>query len=382
MLYDEFYCGDRHFECTVAEPYGIVGASACKYPIMETEMARTRIAIIGLGMAVEPHARSLIDLSDRVEVVCGYSRTEARREAFTGKYDMPVSDNLRAIFADASVDAVMILTPPNSHCELVERAAEAGKHILLEKPLDISTGHAEKVVEAAERAGVKLGVVLQHRFRPTSEALGELLAQNRLGEMVGVSGRLYNWRPQSYYDVPGRGTRTRDGGGVLLTQGIHTLDLLVSLTGLPHEVFAYATTSPVHRMETEDIVAGVLRYSCGAMGTVTATTCAFPGFADRIDIIGTRGTAILDGPALTVKFHDGTEFFTSDSGPGGGAGADPMAFAHDHHRAVLADFLDSIDADREPRVSGRAVLKAHDFIDALLHSAETGTIGKVKRREI
>ncbi|UXN66720.1 Gfo/Idh/MocA family oxidoreductase (plasmid) [Phyllobacterium sp. A18/5-2] len=344
-------------------------------------MARTRIAIIGLGMAVEPHAGSLIDLSERVEVVCGYSRTQARREAFALKYAMPVSDNLNAIFADASIDAVMILTPPNSHRELVERAAETGKHVLLEKPLDISTPHAEKLVEAAERAGVKLAVVLQHRFRPTSQALAALLAHSRLGEMVGVSARLYNWRPQSYYDVPGRGTRARDGGGVLLTQGIHTIDLLLSLTGLPHEVFAYATTSPVHRMETEDMVVCALRYPCGAMGTVTATTCAFPGFADRIDLIGTLGTAILDGPTLTAKFHDGTELVASDSGPGGGAGADPMAFPHDHHRAVLADFLDSIDADRAPRVCGRTALKAHDFIDALLHSAEKGIIAKVKTRE-
>ncbi|MCV9967104.1 Gfo/Idh/MocA family oxidoreductase [Pararhizobium sp. BT-229] len=343
-------------------------------------MGRTRIAIIGLGMAVEPHAKSLIDLGDRLEVVCGYSRTEARRAAFAGKYRLPVSGNLDAIFTDPSIDAMMILTPPNSHGELVARAAGAGKHILLEKPLDVSTAHAETLVDAAERAGVKLGVVLQHRFRPAAEALAGLLAQNRLGEMIGVSARLYNWRPQSYYDAPGRGTRARDGGGVLLTQGIHTLDLLLSLTGLPDEVFAYATTSPIHRMETEDMVAGVLRYPGGAMGTVSATTCAFPGFPDRIDIICTRGTAVLDGPTLTAKFHDGTEFETADGGPGGGAGADPMAFPHDHHRAVLADFLDAIEADREPRASGREALKAHDFIDALLHSAETGAAVTVKRR--
>jgi UDP-N-acetyl-2-amino-2-deoxyglucuronate dehydrogenase len=340
-------------------------------------MAKMRIAVIGLGMASAPHAKSLADLAGRVEVAHAYSPTEARRAAFCEQFGFPVSGDLDAIFADNTVDAVMLLTPPNTHLDLVRRAANAGKHILLEKPLEIGIERAEELVAAAERAGVTLGVVLQHRFKPARVALARLLAEGSLGEMVGASARTYNWRPQSYYDQPGRGTKARDGGGVLLTQAIHTLDLLISLAGLPEEVCAYATTSPVHRMETEDIVAGGLRYANGAIGTVSATTCAYPGFADQIDIIGTKGTAVIEGTALKAAFHDGTALAIGvEAGPGG-AGADPMAFSHADHRAVLTDFLDAVESGREPKVSGREALRVHRMIEALLRSAESGRAEKV-----
>ena len=335
-------------------------------------MTKTRIAVIGLGMAVAPHAKSLTDLSDRVEVAACYSPTEARRRAFADTYGLPVGDDLDAILADRTIDAVMILTPPNTHLDLVRRAAEAGKHVLLEKPLEISFQRSAELVETAERAGIKLGVVLQHRFRPVGVALRRLIEEGRLGTIVSASARLMNWRPQSYYDQPGRGTLARDGGGVLLTQGIHTLDLLISLAGAPAQVFSYAVTSPVHRMETEDIAAAAARWENGAVGTIMATTSAYPGLPDSIDIIGTEGTATLAGTALAARFHDGTAVDLTDDAEGGGTGADPMAFPHHHHRAVLADFLDAIERDREPAVSGREALKVHGLIAATLRSSESG----------
>jgi predicted dehydrogenase len=330
-----------------------------------------RIAIIGLGMASAPHAQSLIDLQERLEVACAYSPTASRRAAFAETWKLPVTDDLDGLFEDPAIDAVLILTPPNSHLELVQRAAEAGKHILLEKPLDISIERATALVEIAEAKGVKLGTVLQHRFRPISLALLQLVADGRLGELVGASAKLSNWRPQSYYDQPGRGTRARDGGGVLLTQGIHTLDLLISVAGLPVEATAYATTTPVHRMETEDLVAGAVRFA-SALGTVSATTCAYPGIPDTIEIIGTKGTARIEGARLFANLHDSTTIELDDGQLGGGAGADPMAFSHAHHRAVIEDFIDSVEQDRQPRVSGREALKVHRLIEALLRSAETG----------
>lgn len=340
-------------------------------------MAKTRMAIVGLGMASAPHAQSLKDLADRVEVAAAFSPSEERRRAFGEKYGFPIADGIDAIFSDASIDAVMLLTPPSTHLDLVRRAAAAGKHVLLEKPLEISLERSNALVEAAEKAGIRLGIVLQHRFRPVSTKLAEIVQSGRLGEIVGASARLANWRPQSYYDQPGRGTKARDGGGVLLTQGIHTLDLLISLAGLPSEVIAFATTTPVHRMETEDMAAAALRFANGALGTVNATTCAYPGFADSIEVIGTNGTARIEDATLDVRFHDGSEFRHDDDALGGGAGADPMAFSHEHHRAVLSDFLNALETGGEPKVSGREALKVHRLIEALLRSAETGGCEKV-----
>ncbi|APG88449.1 gluconokinase / oxidoreductase domain (plasmid) [Sinorhizobium americanum CCGM7] len=334
-------------------------------------MARTRIGLIGLGMAAAPHAKSLLDLQERVEVAAAYSPTRARREAFAQTYGFPTCDDAETIFADPPIAAVMVLTPPNTHLDLVRRAAAAKKHVLLEKPLEITPERAKALVELAEQAGIKLGIVLQHRFRPVSEALAELIEEGRLGEIVSASARLHNWRPQSYYDQPGRGTRARDGGGVLLTQAIHTLDLLISVAGLPEEVRAFAATSKVHRMETEDLAMAGIRYANGAIGTVSATTCAYPGFPDEIDVIGTRGMARLGGRSLTVSWHDGTELTIEDEAAGG-AGADPMAFPHHHHRAVLADFLDAIEIGREPRVNGREALRVHRLIEAILMAGESG----------
>ena len=218
-------------------------------------MTRHRIAMIGLGMAVSPHAKSLLDLQDRVEVAYAFSRSEARRRAFAERFDFPVTGDLDRIVDDAAVDAVMILTPPNTHLELVERFAAAGKHILLEKPLERSTERALRLVEAAEGAGVQLGVVFQHRFREASEHLRQLLRQRALGELAVINVSCPWWRAQSYYDEPGRGTLARDGGGVLITQAIHTLDLTLSLAGPVAEVAAITGTTGLHRMEREDFAA-------------------------------------------------------------------------------------------------------------------------------
>jgi UDP-N-acetyl-2-amino-2-deoxyglucuronate dehydrogenase len=330
--------------------------------------SKQRVALIGLGMAVTPHARALRDLSDRVEVVHAYSPTAARREAFGQNFDFPLTGRFETILEDRSVEAVLILTPPNTHLDLVGRCAAAGKHILLEKPVEITTERAEALVAATRVAGVRLGIVLQNRYRPACLALKAVLDQGRLGRLVGVSAATNNWRPQSYYDQPGRGTRARDGGGVLLTQAIHTLDLMLSFAGVPREVIGFAATSPIHRMETEDIAVAAIRYASGAIGTVSATTCAFPGLPERIELIGEAGVAVLDGTLLKVAFHSGEVLEAGDATAGGGTGADPMAFPHAYHQALISDFLDAIRDGRDPAISGEEALKVHRFIDTLLAS--------------
>jgi predicted dehydrogenase len=336
-----------------------------------------RVGIIGLGMAVTPHAKSLVDLADRVTVAGAFARSQFRRDSFAGRFPFPVVGSIDAILADPTINAVLILTPPDTHLELVRRCAEAGKHVLLEKPLEVTTDRAEQLVAACEQAGVTLGLVLQHRFRPSALRFTAMQREGQIGTLTGASASIRLWRPQSYYDEPGRGTLSRDGGGVLITQGIHTLDLLQSIAGPVAEVAAFATTTTIHRMETEDLACAAVRFCSGAMGTVEATTAAFPGFPERIELIGSAATASLAGVDLLVQHHDGriTEL---RPGGGGGTGADPMAFPHDYHRSVLADFLDALDEQRQPTASGAEALRVHYLVDALLESSRTGRLTRVR----
>jgi UDP-N-acetyl-2-amino-2-deoxyglucuronate dehydrogenase len=335
-------------------------------------MTRLRFGMIGLGMAVKPHAKGLQDLSDQIDLVKAFSPSAERRSGFAKAYGFPTCARIEDIIEDPSLDAVMLLTPPNTHRELVERIAANGKHLLLEKPLDISTSRAEALVAACESAGVTLAIMLQHRFKPAAEKLTALLRNGSLGAMIRCSTDIPLWRPQSYYDEPGRGVLARDGGGVLLTQGIHTLDLMISLAGPVTRVCGEVQTTPIHRMETEDLVVGTMRFANGAVGTINATTACFPGFAERIDLICRNGTAVLVGSSLDVHYHDGRhESVRPDSSPGG-TGADPMAFPHDYHRSAIADFAAAIREKRAPRIPGHEVLRVHRLIDALLESGRTG----------
>lgn len=340
---------------------------------------KTRIAIVGLGMAVTPHARGLVDLADKIEVAHAFAPSEARRRAFNEKFQFPTTGDIETILNDDSVEAVAVFTPANTHRDIAVRCAQAGKHVLMEKPLDITTARAEELVAACRKAGVKLGVVLQHRFRPAGMRLAAMLRDGELGAIVGCSTIIRLWRPQGYYDEPGRGSFARDGGGVLISQGIHTLDLMMSLAGPIDEVTGYAATTPVHRMETEDMVCAGARFANGAIGTIDATTAAFPGFHEEIILACEKGTALLRGTELLVQLQDGRKVAIEPDRSAGGTGADPMAFPHDYHRAVMEDFVDAIRDDREPKVTGEEALKVHRLIDALIETGRRGRPVKVAR---
>ncbi len=332
-----------------------------------------RAAIIGVGMAHGQHLQSLRDLADRVDIAAAFTPSAKRRESFgAANPDIKLVDDLKPILDDASIDVVLVLTPPNSHLELVELCAAAGKHVLLEKPVEVTTERAEKAVVAMERAGRKLQIMLQHRFREGARHLAEAMRAGGLGALVSGSAQIRWWRSPDYFAQPGRGMKARDGGGVLITQAIHTLDLFQSLTGPIAQVAAMAVTSPLRSIDTEDVVAAAIRFANGAVGTIDATTVAYPGFAERMELACEKGTAVLTAGDLVIHWKDGREEkVASDQGSGGGA--DPMAFSHKGHRSVIADLLDAIDLDREPEISGRKALAVHRLIDGLLASSARGT---------
>ena len=332
---------------------------------------RRKIAIVGLGMALKPHLKSLEELGARVEIAACFTPSVARRQAFAAAHPYRLAASYEEILVDSAIEALLVLTPPNTHLDLVERAAQAGKHVLLEKPVEVSLARAERLVAAMERAGLRLGVVLQHRFRAVSRRLAALLAAGELGPLVSGSAAVRWWRPPEYFAQAGRGTKARDGGGVLLTQAIHTLDLFLSLAGPIAEVVAFAATSPLRRIDTEDVVGAAIRFKNGAVGTIDATTVAYPGFPERIELACERATAVLAAEDLEVHYKDGREL--SESGaPSKSGGADPMAFSNDAHRALIGDFLDAIEERRDPLVSGREALKVQRLIEALLRAAAEG----------
>lgn len=333
------------------------------------------VALIGLGMASRPHARSLLELASegRVEVAAAWSPSDARRQRFHAEWGLPVVDSLSAIVDDPAIRSVVLITPPDARRELVRDMARAGKHILMEKPLERSLAAASELVAIAERADIRFGVVLQQRFRDASLALADRVHEGALGELVCVQVAVPWWREQAYYDEPGRGTLSRDGGGVLISQAIHTLDLMLSLVGPVEAVMAMATTTKLHSMECEDFVAGSIRFASGVTGALTATTAQYPGATESIVLAGTLGCATLSGAELTIDYRNGgREVVGEPSGSGGGA--DPMDFPHHWHRRLIENFLDAVESDAEPAIPAREALAVHALIEALLRSSREGRL--------
>ncbi len=331
------------------------------------------IGIVGAGMAVTPHVRALKDLEKTIAVRGVYTRNKSNREAFAAEHGFAAVDSYEALLADDSVDAILLLTPPNARLELVRAAAQAGKHILMEKPVERTTEAAAEIVEICEQAGVTLGVIFQFRFREGSLAARELMTKGDVGPLANTVLVVPWWRSADYYSEPGRGTFAQDGGGVLLTQAIHALDLMLSLTGQAESVQAVAGTTPLHDIEVEDFVSAGLRFENGALGAIIATTAAFPGDHEYLLLNCTKASLKLSGSVLTVHWHDG-RVETVGQETTTGAGDNRMAFPHDWHRAQIADFVSAVQSGRAPASTGRTALRAHRLIDAILTSSRDGAL--------
>jgi predicted dehydrogenase len=324
------------------------------------------LAVIGLGNALTPHAKAIVDLSDRVRVVHAVARNPEQRKAVAEQYGFPTNDDLAAAMADPRVDAVLVLTPTNLHLPIAEAAFAQGKHVLCEKPLEATVERAERLVALGRKADRRLAMMLQMRFRAASRSLKVLLDTGALGEVQAASMTVPWWRAQSYYDEAGRGTMLRDGGGVLITQAIHTLDLFRWFVGIGSVEAAIVRTTSLHKMETEDYATALVRLGNGAPGTIVATVAAFPGGLEQIMIVGSKGTARMDGGNLRVSFLDSTEDVIQETG-GSGGGSAFMAFSHEPHKAVISDFLDAIEQGRDPAIPGEEALATQRVIDAIIN---------------
>lgn len=332
-------------------------------------------ALIGTGMVAGTHVAA-IEASDKVNLKGVTARTPESARSFAKDHGVDVYADVAAIAADPAIDFAIIVTPPNARLDLIEPLAKAGKPILLEKPVARDGKEAETVVTLCENAGIKLGIVFQHRMREASQKAAKIVASGALGALGVAEINVPWWREQAYYDEPGRGTYARDGGGVLISQAIHTLDLALSLTGPVASVQAMTATSRFHTMEAEDFATAGLRFANGAIGSLVASSASFPGNAETITLHFDKASLHLGSGVLTVNWRTGqTETFGASATTGGGA--DPMAFTHEWHQGVIEDFCDAISEDRDPIVTGRQALASHALIDAITASSKTGATVEV-----
>ncbi|GIT90001.1 dehydrogenase [Jannaschia pagri] len=333
------------------------------------------LAMIGAGMVAATHLRAIRALVGRVTLVGVMARQAASAQALIDQADWDVRPKVYASLADVArdpaVDIAVVVAPPNARLDVIAPLADAGQHILLEKPVARTAEEAAQVVALCDAANVRLGVFFQHRMREASRAAQTLVASGDLGSLGLVEVAVPWWREQSYYDDPGRGTYARDGGGVLISQAIHTLDLALSLAGPVVSVQAMTATTRLHDMEAEDFATAGLRFANGAVGSVVASTAAYPGKAETIVLHFERASLTLDSGVLRVAWRDGrVETVGGQAGTGGGA--DPMAFTHEWHQGIIEDFVDALHAGRPPIAPGAQALAVHRLITAIETSARTG----------
>ena len=279
-----------------------------------------------------------------------------------------VYSSVEALADDASVDFVILATPPNARREICQCLVAAGKPVLMEKPVERNLTAAQSIVTLFEAAHVPLGIVFQHRARESAHYLEKLLEGGALGALAVVDITVPWWREQAYYEEPGRGTYQRDGGGVLISQAIHTLDLALHLLGPVARVQAIARSTSLHSLEAEDYVSAGLDFSNGAVGSLLASTASYPGSAESIVLQCEHAAVTLQSGALSIQWRDGrTESIGTASATGGGA--DPMAFTHAWHQQVIENFAAVVETGSSPLASGRDALKVHQLIDALIASS-------------
>jgi predicted dehydrogenase len=333
--------------------------------------------IVGTGMVARYHARAIAETPGaRLVATC---RADASRAAeASAELAVPCEPSFEALLDRSDVDAVCLCTPSGLHAEQTLLAARAGKHVLVEKPMALTLPDADAMIAACHEAGVHLGVAFQRRTDPACRELYEAIQAGELGQLVLGTASVPYFRPKSYYEsAPWRGTWLLDGGGALMNQGIHLVDLLVWLMGGEAEVAGASGGTATHSIEVEDCVVAALRFrgglSDGARGTLSATTAAAPGFPHRVEIYGTRGGAQIEGDGL-VRWEGGEPRIRPGAldPASAGSGASPTGLSNVGHTLLLQDFVAAVHEGREPLISGAEGRRSLALVLAVYEAAGLG----------
>ncbi|MCX7016611.1 MAG: Gfo/Idh/MocA family oxidoreductase [Candidatus Sumerlaeota bacterium] len=337
-----------------------------------------RLAIVGTGMIAEWHAGAIRQCECARLAAC-YDAVGDRAEGFAKKHGIDAAPSLDVLLARRDVDAIAIATPSGAHMEPTVAAAQAGKHVLCEKPLEITLERADRMIQACEENHVTLACVFQGRTGKAIRPIQRALADGRFGRLTIADAQVKWYRDQAYYDRVGwRGTWNMDGGGALMNQGIHTIDLLRLFAGPPKIVQAFMGTL-THRIEADDAVVACIQFANGALGTVVASTTCAPGFPRRVEISGERGSVALeDNQIVRWSFLDPTaederilREGAADEGLKGGSTA-AEAISLEGHRRQIEDFARAILEGKEPLIPGREGRHAVELICGIYQAARTG----------
>ncbi len=336
--------------------------------------------IIGLGLIAEFHAKAIQAMSSARLVAC-LSRDRQKAERFAGVHRCRGYDSMSAFLQDPELEVVCVCTPSGAHLEAALPAIEAGRHVIVEKPLEITLERCDRMIEAAAKAGVQLAGIFPSRFHDLSRVAREAVDAGRFGRLTLGNAYVKWYRSQEYYDSGGwKGTRQYDGGGALMNQSIHAIDLLQWLMGPVERVAAFTGTLAHDRIEVEDTAVAGVQFANGALGTIEGATSVYPGFYKRIELLGTAGSVVLDEENITTwtfaeEQPDDSrirEQFRRSTRTGGGA-SDPASIGFHGHQRQFEDLQRVLDGtSAQPLVNGEEARKAVAIILAIYESARTG----------
>jgi UDP-N-acetyl-2-amino-2-deoxyglucuronate dehydrogenase len=330
-----------------------------------------RVGVIGTGAISHMHAAAYRNIGYRVIAATDINQQAGAK--FAERYGAQFVPTFQEVCRHPEVDYVDLCTMPDFRLEPLEVCAESGKHIQVQKPMAINLETARRMVETARSAGIQLGVVSQHRFDDASLFLHKALAEGRLGRLLQADAYVKWYRPPAYYSRPIKGSWAVEGGGALLNQGIHHVDLLLWFAGPVRRVCGQWQLGALHKIESEDVVSALVHYASGAQGVIQASTAVLPGYPERIELHGTKGTAIITGDKLTAWDvpGDSGEPPPLETSVLSGA-SDPLAIPLEPFERQFRDFGESIRIGRKPVVSGEEGYRALEFVLSIYQSCREG----------